>query len=293
MLMRHYVSTSQKGINRDSLPFKLYEKAKKFGTWDPNNIDFSKDKADWESLNPDQQDTLLQLISFFYGAEEAVTHDILPLIYAISKTGQYEEEMYLTTFLFEEAKHADFFSLLLQNIGIKRDLNSFLSPVYRKVFDEILPETMGCLLHDQSPEAIADASVVYNMFAEGVLAETGYWDFYESLAKIKKMPGLLEGITHIKRDESRHIGFGTFLLQRLISENPHLLDHILNKLQGLMPIAIELSETMRFEEVSPFGVKKSDSQAFMAKQLNARIEVLKRAQGKSLGEIYRTEIIFE
>lgn len=69
------------------------------------------------------------------------------------------------------------------------------------------------------------------------------------------MPGLLEGITHIKRDESRHIGFGTFLLQRLISENPHLLDHILNKLQGLMPIAIELSETMRFEEVSPFGVK--------------------------------------
>lgn len=94
--------------------------------------------------------------------------------------------MYLTTFLFEEAKHADFFSLLLQNIGIKRDLNSFLSPVYRKVFDEILPETMGRLLHDQSPEAIADASVVYNMFAEGVLAETGYWDFYESLAKIKK-----------------------------------------------------------------------------------------------------------
>ena len=75
-MMRHYVSTSQKGINRDSLPFKLYEKAKKFGTWDPNNIDFSKDKADWESLNADQQDTLLQIISFFYSAEAAVTHAI-------------------------------------------------------------------------------------------------------------------------------------------------------------------------------------------------------------------------
>ncbi len=182
---------------------------------------------------------------------------------------------------------------MLQNLGIKRELNSFLSPAYRKVFDEILPGTMDRLLHDQSPEAIADASVVYNMFAEGVLAETGYWDFYESLAKINKMPGLLQGVSYIKRDESRHIGFGTFLLQRLISENDYLLDYILNKLHSLMPIAIELSETMRFEEVSPFGIKKSDSQAFMVKQLNARVEVLKRAQGKTLEEIYRTEIIFD
>ena len=90
--MRYYVSTSR-GINRESLPFKLYEKAKKFGTWDPRNIDFSKDKADWESLNDEQQDTILSLIAFFYSAEEAVTHDILPMIYAISQSGHYEEEM--------------------------------------------------------------------------------------------------------------------------------------------------------------------------------------------------------
>ena len=293
MTLRHYVSTSEKGINRESLPFKLYEKAKKFGTWDPRNIVFSKDKADWESLNFYQQDSLLQLISFFYSAEEAVTHDILPLIYAISKTGHFEEEMYLTTFLFEEAKHADFFSLMLQNIGIKRELNSLQTPAYRKLFDELLPETMGRLMVDQSPEAIADAAVVYNMFAEGILAESGYWSFYESLVNIGKMPGLLEGITNIKRDESRHIGFGTFLLQRLISENDNMLFYVLNKLQGLMPLAIEMSETMRPGEVSPFGVKKIDNQIFMEKQLNARIEVLKRAQGKTLEEIYKTEVIFE
>lgn len=293
MTLRNYVSTSEKGINRESLPFKLYEKAKKFGTWDPRNIDFSKDKADWESLNFEQQDSLLQLISFFYSAEEAVTHDILPLIYAISKTGHFEEEMYLTTFLFEEAKHADFFSLMLQNVGIKRELNSLHTPAYRKLFDELLPETMGRLMVDQSPEAIADAAVVYNMFAEGILAESGYWSFYESLVNIGKMPGLLEGITNIKRDESRHIGFGTFLLQRLISENDNMLFYVLNKLQGLMPLAIEMSETFRPGEVSPFGVKKIDNQIFMEKQLNARIEVLKRAQGKTLEEIYKTEVIFE
>lgn len=293
--MRHYVSTSAEGINRESLPFKLYEKAKQFGSWDPRDIDFSKDKADFESLEPQQKAELLRLIAFFYSAEEAVTHDILPLIYAISKTGQFEEEMYLTTFLYEEAKHADFFSLMLQNIGIERELNTFHTPAYRKLFDEIVPETMGRLLHDQSPKAIADASVTYNMFAEGVLAETGYWTFYENLAKIDKMPGLLKGLNNIKRDESRHIGFGTFLLQRLISEDPNMLEYILNKLQELMPLAVEINTTARSGAegalTNAFGVKYSDSQDFMQKQLHSRITVLKRAHGKTLEEIYKIEVV--
>ncbi len=291
--MRHYVSTSEEGINRESLPFKLYEKAKKFGTWDPRNIDFSKDKADWESLTKEQQTSLLTLISFFYSAEEAVTNDILPMIYAISKTGHFEEEMYLTTFLFEEAKHADFFSLVLQTIGVRRELNSLHTPAYRKLFDELLPETMGRLMVDQSPKAIADAAVVYNMFAEGILAESGYWTFYENLKNINKMPGLLEGITNIKRDESRHIGFGTFLLQRLMSEYSDILDYVLNKLQGLMPLALEISNSTRTGDVNPFGVAVADNQAFMHKQLNARIEVLKRAKGKTLEDIYKMDVVFE
>ena len=292
--MRYYVSTSR-GINRESLPFKLYEKAKKFGTWDPRNIDFSKDKADWESLNDEQQDTILSLIAFFYSAEEAVTHDILPMIYAISQSGHYEEEMYLTTFLFEEAKHADFFSLALQNIGITGDLNKLHTAPYRKLFDELLPSTMGRLLEDHSPKALADAAVVYNMFAEGVLAETGYWSFYENLEKINKMPGLLEGIRNIKRDESRHIGFGTFLLQRLISEDGRMLDYSLNKLMELMPLALEMNQSLRKSDaaVNAFGVPADGSLMFMQKQLNARVEVLKRAKGRSLEEIYKMEVVFE
>ena len=292
--MRYYVSTSR-GINRESLPFKLYEKAKKFGTWDPRNIDFSKDKADWESLNDEQQDTILSLIAFFYSAEEAVTHDILPMIYAISQSGHYEEEMYLTTFLFEEAKHADFFSLALQNIGITGDLNKLHTAPYRKLFDELLPSTMGRLLEDHSPKALADAAVVYNMFAEGVLAETGYWSFYENLEKINKMPGLLEGIRNIKRDESRHIGFGTFLLQRLISEDGRMLDYSLNKLMELMPLALEMNQSLRKSDaaVNAFGVPADGSLMFMQKQLNARVEVLKRAKGRTLEEIYKMEVVFE
>ncbi|MCA1024824.1 R2-like ligand-binding oxidase [Cytobacillus kochii] len=289
--MRSYVSKSKRGINRESLPFKLYEKAKKFGVWDPRDIDFSQDKKDWHSLSKEQQDSILRLVALFYSAEEAVTKDILPLIYAISKQGQFEEEMYLTTFLFEEAKHTDFFHLFLKEVGIETDLNNYHSEAYLNVFDEILPQTMEKLLVDQTPQTIADAAVVYNMFVEGILAETGYWNFYENLKDLKKLPGLLEGISYIKRDESRHIGFGTFLLQRLITEDDSMFDYIMNKLHHLMPIAEAINQMP--EEVNPFGVKLADSRAFMLKQLHARIEVLRRAKGKTLEEIYKMELVVE
>ncbi|MBR8645478.1 hypothetical protein KEH51_19255 [[Brevibacterium] frigoritolerans] len=53
---------------------------------------------------------------------------------------------------------------------------------------------MEKLLTDQSPEALAEAATVYNMFTEGVLAETGYFGFYQTLEANKMMPGLLKGV---------------------------------------------------------------------------------------------------
>jgi ribonucleoside-diphosphate reductase beta chain len=217
-----------------------------------------------------------------------VTLDLLPLIMAIAKEGRLEEEMFLTTFLFEEAKHTEFFRLLLNALGVTEDLTQYHSPTYRKIFYEILSESMNRLLTDQSPEAIADASVVYNMFVEGVLAETGYWSFYEGLHKTGKMPGLMKGIGYLKRDESRHIGYGTFLLQRLICEHPPLFERMVNRLQQLAPLSLALNqEGAQGNEGSPFGVPAEAVIQFSMTQIHARIDVLKRALGKSIDEIYR------
>ena len=283
--MRQLATHSEKGINRNSLPFKLYEKAKRFGVWDPRDIDFSQDKEDWESLSDEQRNELMQLLAQFYGAEESVTRDILPLISAISKVGYFEEEMYLTTFVFEEAKHADFFSLFLENIGVQGDLSQIPVPAWGKLFHDVLPKTMDRLHVDQSPEAIIEASVTYNMFAEGVLAETGYYYFYECLKSINKMPGLLQGITNIKRDESRHIGFGTFLIQRLISEDPHLYDLAIERYNHLMStIRAQFASEMVYGAFE--GVNQEKLTQFAAKQFKVRLDVLARAKDKKFEEIY-------
>lgn len=285
---RVYLTTSERGISEDSFPFRLYQKAKKFGVWNPTDIDFSKDTEDWKTLTAEQQEGILRLISMFQAGEEAVTLDLLPLIMAIAKEGRLEEEMYLTTFLFEEAKHTEFFRLVLNAIGEKGDLSVHHSDTYKKVFYEILPEAMGRLIHDQSPEAIAEASVVYNMFVEGVLAETGYYSFYQSLETLGLMPGLLKGVGLLKKDESRHIGYGTFLLQRLICENPDLYDFVVQRMEELAQYAIKINqEGYEAKQDNDFGATLEETMNFTMKQLSVRMEILARARGKKIEEIYK------
>jgi ribonucleoside-diphosphate reductase beta chain len=162
---------------------------------------------------------------------------------------------------------------VLNAIGEKGDLPHLHSESYRKLFYEILPETMERLWHEQTPEVIADAATVYNMVAEGVLAETGYKSFYDGLKMMGKMPGLLEGVDHLKKDESRHIAYGTFLLQRMICEHPHLFDRVVKKLEELAPLAISL----KLRALLGMGEKgkeySSEMNKYSEKQLMVRIEI--------------------
>ncbi len=289
MERRTILTTSARGLQEDSFPYRLYQKAKRVGTWNPEDIDFSKDASDWQMLNREQQEDILRLISQFQAGEEAVTLDLLPLMMAIAKEGRLEEEMFLTTFLFEEAKHTEFFRRVLNAIGANGDLSHFHTETYKTIFYEILPAAMERLVTDQSPEAIAEASTVYNMFVEGVLAETGYYSFYQALERAGLMPGLLEGIGNLKRDESRHIGYGTFLLQRLICEHPHLYEVVEKKMQKLTPLALKMNEEgIAGREVSSFGGDPALTTAFTQKQLSVRMEVLARARGKKIEEIYKS-----
>ncbi|MFJ7756029.1 R2-like ligand-binding oxidase [Peribacillus muralis] len=287
-MKRMGLTTTSRSFREDILPFKLYQKAKKFGMWNPRDIDFSQDKEDWKSFTDIEREVLLRIIALFQGGEEAVTLDLLPLILTIAKEGRIEEEMYLTTFLFEEAKHMEFFRYTLDQIGEKGDLTLFHSDTYKAIFYDILPEAMEKLLTDQSPEAMAEAATVYNMFTEGVLAETGYFGFYQTLEANKMMPGLLKGVGLLKKDESRHIAYGTFLLQRIISEHPHIFDQVEKRMEELAPMAIALNTEGYERSGNPFGNDKQAVLDFTMKQLAVRMEILARAKGKRIEEIYHS-----
>ncbi|MCM3442736.1 R2-like ligand-binding oxidase [Metabacillus halosaccharovorans] len=286
-MRKKLITTSTRGIRETAFPYQLYQKAKKFGAWNPQDIDFTQDKEDWKNLSTRHRDWIIKLLAQFQGGEEAVTHDLLPLLKIASIEGRIEEELFLTTFLYDEAKHTELFRKVLDELGEREDLTHLHSKTYRKFFYEILPDTMEQLWNHPTPEALADAATVYNMFSEGVLAETGYKVFSDGLNKMGIMPGLLKGIEHLKKDESRHIAYGTYLLQRLISEHPQLFDRVIKKMEELAPLALALNEEgMAFEEDEKGKTATKELMNFSKKQLMTRIEILSRAKTKSIDELY-------
>src|SRR6478672_3603102 len=144
---------------------RLFEKAKRLGVWNPSDIVFSQDLVYWAQMNDERRAAILRLTARFLGGEEAVTLDLLPLVLAIARQGRLEEEIFLTTFLFEEAKHTDFFTRWMREVAGSPRIPPAPEPSVR-LFDVELPAAMNALLEDDSPVAIARASVTYNMVIE-------------------------------------------------------------------------------------------------------------------------------
>ena len=290
-------ATTTRGLNRDLLPMRLYEKAKRLGIWNPSDIDVLKDKADWANLKADEQELILRLLAMFVAGEEAVTLDLLPLIQVIAKEGRIEEEIFLTSFLFEEAKHTDFFRRFLDCIVLSGaggemeallDLSKYHTNNYRAIFYDALPAALSSLETDSSPSAQIRASVTYNMIVEGVLAETGYHAFFTMLERNDLMPGLRKGIGLLKQDESRHIAYGVYLLSRLVAENPDEWDVLDAQMNDLLPAAIGvIGDAFAAYDVVPFGLVEDDFVDYAMRQFTKRFERLEKARGASLEEINR------
>lgn len=290
--------TTTRGLNRELPPMRLYEKAKKLGIWNPSDIDLAKDKQDWVGFTDEEKDLCLLLLSMFVAGEEAVTLDLLPLIQAIAQEGRIEEEMFLTTFLFEEAKHTDFFRRFMdevafpspfgEGLGVRSDLSRYHGDNYRQLFYESLPDALNALRSDPSPASQIRASVTYNMIVEGVLAETGYQAFFTMLERNDLCPGLRKGISLLKQDESRHIAYGVYLLSRLMAEHPDEWDNLQMQMNLLLPSAIGvIGDAFARYEVVPFGLKEEDFINYAMSQFSKRFERLEKARGASLDEINR------
>lgn len=283
-------ATTTRGLDRSSPPMRLYEKAKKLGIWNPIDIDFSKDKVDWDKMNAEEKDLIWRLLAMFVAGEEAVTLDLLPLIEVVAREGRLEEEMYLTTFLFEEAKHTDFFRHFLDEVAAAPvDLTTYHTGNYSHLFYSALPEALLGLKEDSNPAAQIRASVTYNMVVEGVLAETGYHAFFTMLERNDLMPGLRKGISLLKQDESRHIAYGVYLLSRLVAEHPDLWETLETHMNSLLPFAIGvIGDTFAAYAVVPFGLIEEDFINFAMSQFSKRFERLEKAKGQSLNEVNLT-----
>lgn len=277
---RNEIITMKRRLQTELFPYRLYEKAKLLGIWNPSDIDFEQDKRDWQTCSPQERELILHLTSLFQSGEESVTNEIVPLLLAVSGEKRIEEELYLTTFLFEEAKHTDFFnrfiSLVIQTD--EPDLDRFKGPSYQKLFDIELNTVMRNLLTEPSFKNQLLASVTYNMIVEGSLAETGYQAYYKMLDENNLMPGLKKGIGLLKQDESRHIAYGIYLLSRILIENPDLKPIFDQRMSYCLELVIGvIHEIFDSYDVMPFGLKAEDFIDYATEQFQRRYERIEKS----------------
>ncbi len=289
---RVFTTTSPQGLRYDLPPMRLWQKAKQLGTWNPEEIDFTQDREDWQGLTDLQQTALARQSSLFLAGEESVTRDLLPLIFVIAREGRLEEEIYLTSFLWEEAKHVEgfrrFFDQVVQD---HTDLSRYHGPSYRRIFYEELPSAMNRLLTDASPAAQVRASVTYNMIVEGVLAETGYYGYARILTANNLLPGMQRFVGLLKRDESRHIAFAVYFLSRLMAEHGDVVwEAFQERMNELLPLTLGVvDESYDANEggVLPFDVPREEILVYATTQFQKRMERIERARRQSLEEVIR------
>jgi ribonucleoside-diphosphate reductase beta chain len=278
-------ATTGRGLDRSSAPMRLFEKAKRYGVWNPSDLDFTQDLIDWQGLNELERTVLCHLTALFQAGEEAVTADILPLLLTVSSEGRVEEELYLTTFLFEEAKHTDFFRRFFDEVAgpDAGDLTRFHSPSYRSLVYEALPAAMNALLGDPSPAAQVRASVTYNMIVEGVLAETGYHAYVTALERNGLMPAQSRGVRLLQQDESRHIAYGIYLISRHLATDPALWEVAEETLNSLLPHALGVvADTFGAYEQMPFGLVQEEFTDYALAQFAKRLARIERVRDGGL-----------
>jgi ribonucleoside-diphosphate reductase beta chain len=275
------------GLNWDSLPLKLFAGGNaKF--WNPADIDFSRDRADWERLSDDERHYATRLCAEFIAGEEAVTEDIQPFMSAMRAEGRLGDEMYLTQFAFEEAKHTQAFRLWLDAVGITDDLHCYLDdiPTYRTIFYEELPDCLNALSVDPSPAAQVRASVTYNHMVEGMLALTGYYAWHKICVERGILPGMQELIRRIGDDERRHMAWGTFTCRRHVAADDANWDVFETRMNELMPLGLRLiEEGFALYDPMPFDISTDEFMEYAADKGRRRLGTISSARGRPVGEI--------
>ncbi|RCV54870.1 R2-like ligand-binding oxidase [Marinitenerispora sediminis] len=224
------------GLDWESLPLRLFAKGNaRF--WNPADIDMSRDAEDWRALPEAARDQVARLCAQFAAGEEAVTQDIQPFLRAMGAEGRIGDEMYLTQFAFEEARHVQAFRMWLDAVGVTTDLHEHVrsNPGYRVLFYEELPAALRALDDDPSLRNQVRASVTYHHVIEGSLALTGYYAWNHLCTVRGVFPGMREIIRRIGDDERRHMAWGTFTCRRHVAADDGNWAVVEERLHELLP----------------------------------------------------------
>ena len=229
----------------------LYRKAVK-QAWSPDELDFSRDAAEWEVLSPEAKRRRVWSTRLFFDGEERVAALLAPFVWAAPSK---EVEAFATTQLVDEVRHTIFFERywrevvgtsaanlneLVEEIGIKREENEG----YDYFFYQWLPALAQRLAsHPKDLDTSVKFVTVYHLVVEGALFLTGMRYQLEGARRWGRTWGYYQGFTATTRDESRHVLFGVKYLRDMVRQDPRRFAPIIHStIQESLPLIAKTME---------------------------------------------------
>ena len=189
--------------------------------WIPEEINMNTDVQDYRKLSPAEKTAYDKILSFLIFLDSIQTANL-------PNVGQYitanEVNLCLTIQAFQEAVHSQSYSDMLDTICSPDERTAIL---YQWKDDEHLLKRnkfIGDLYNDFQDDKSALALLkvaVANYILEGVYFYSGFMFFY-NLGRNNKMPGSVQEIRYINRDENTHLWLFRSIIHELQKEEPQL-----------------------------------------------------------------------
>ena len=214
----------------DKLPsyLDLYRKGIK-QAWSPDDLDFTRDKAEWDFLSPETKKRRVWSMRLFFDGEERVASLLAPFVWAAPNK---EVEAFAATQLADEVRHTIFFDRywrevvgtqaksldeLVKEIGIGPEENE----AYDYFFYRWLPALAQRMAsHPKDLDTAVTFVTVYHLVVEGAMFLTGMRYQLEGARRWGRTWGYYQGFTAATRDESRHVLFGVKYLRDMVKQDP-------------------------------------------------------------------------
>lgn len=189
--------------------------------WIPEEINLTQDMKDYRLLSYDERNAYDKILSFLVFLDSLQTAN-LPYV------GEYitanEINLCLTIQAFQEAVHSQSYSYMLDTIcsPAKRD-----EILYQWKYDEhllkrnkFIGEQYNAFLENKDGFHLVK-TLIANYILEGIYFYSGFMFFY-NLARMGKMPGSVQEIRYINRDENTHLWLFRNMILELQKEEPEL-----------------------------------------------------------------------
>jgi ribonucleoside-diphosphate reductase beta chain len=213
--------------------------------WASQDVDLSRDPADWAGLDAAERDLLYFALSSLMVAEERISTQFCGLVLA---QDDEEEGSFLSSQLVDEVRHMQFYARFQNEViadpgaigaHVAR-AREVLGSAFEQVFDQALVQAHERLRLDPADrEAKVRFVTIYHMVIEGTLGLTASHFILDYLRERELLPGFTEGYGRIASDEQRHIAYGTWFLREAVAADPAMADVIRDQVKVLLPAVAE------------------------------------------------------